>query len=55
METINGTKMCCIENVSMESTVIDYINMLCFLFCWHFEPQLSLNLLSAKYTIVTFC
>ena len=32
METINGIKVCCIENVSMESTVIDYIIILCFLF-----------------------
>ena len=55
METINGIKMCCIENVSMESTVIDYIIMLWFLFRWHFVPQLSLNVFSAKDIIVTFC
>ena len=47
--------MCCIENVSMDSTVIDYINMLCFLFRLHFLPKLSLNVFSANDIIVTFC
>ena len=55
METINGIKMCCIENVSMESTVIDYIIMSGFSFRLHFVPQLSLNVLSANHIIVTLC